>query len=87
MLHTFTLAAAKRVYVDSLENNGNLLWSLSGPLGTLVSDRRFDQTDSENGLFALDLPAGNYTFTVAGLGRLPPARSPSACSTSPAPRR
>ena len=66
VLHTFTLTAATRVYVDSLENNSALLWSLAGPRGSVVADRRFDQTDSQNGLSAFDLPAGDYTFTVRG---------------------
>jgi large repetitive protein len=62
--HSFTLTEAKRIYVDSLLNSSTLLWSLSGPRGLVVEDRRFDQTDSQNGLFALDLPPGDYSFVV-----------------------
>ncbi|MBN8490904.1 MAG: LEPR-XLL domain-containing protein, partial [Burkholderiales bacterium] len=61
---SFTLSEATRLYVDTLTESSALLWSLSGPRGLLVGDRRFDQSDSENGLSLLDLPAGDYLFTV-----------------------
>jgi hypothetical protein len=32
--YTFTLANASELYFDSLTNDGNLSWSLSGPRGT-----------------------------------------------------
>ncbi len=67
-LHTFTLTAANtRLYFDSLDNQSSLVWSLAGPRGLVVGDRRFDQSDSQNGTSILDLPPGDYTLTVDGV--------------------
>jgi RHS repeat-associated protein len=66
--YTFTLAVASRLYFDSLTNNANFLWSLTGPGGTAVNNRSFAQSDALNGPAdpALELPAGPYTLTVTG---------------------
>jgi len=73
--YTFTLAAASRLYFDSLTNNANIQWSLVGPGGTAVNDRLFTQSDAA--VFGagsgpadpvLELPAGAYTLTVTGVG-------------------
>src|SRR5262249_16333239 len=65
--YTFTLAAPARVYFDALSNSGLLGWTLTGPSGTLVSNRAFNATDgspfSTNPV--LNLPAGDYTVTIA----------------------
>jgi YD repeat-containing protein len=69
--YTFTLTAAANLYFDSLTNDGNLLWTLTGPAGTAGTDRSFAASDgiSNPSLLGLwNLPAGNYTLTVhAGL--------------------
>ena len=56
-----------RLYFDALLNSGSVVWSLSGPRGLVVADRRFDQSDSQNGTSIFDLPPGSYTLTVDGL--------------------
>lgn len=68
--YIFTLAANAQLYFDSLTNNSNIQWSLSGPIGTAVSNRSF--TASDDGTVsnpALELPAGNYILTVSGSGQ------------------
>uniref|UniRef100_UPI0025DBB667 LamG domain-containing protein n=1 Tax=uncultured Pseudacidovorax sp. TaxID=679313 RepID=UPI0025DBB667 len=62
--YRFTLANAQRLYFDSLSGNGNLRWSLSGPRGEVVTDRRFDSSDADQGPGVLALPAGDYTLRV-----------------------
>ena len=63
-IYTFSLAQAKQVYFDSLTNNSNLTWTLTGPRGAVVSGRRFDQSDSGDALSLLDLAAGDYQLVV-----------------------
>ena len=69
-LYTFTLSAPKTVYFDSETNTGALQWSLTGPNGAIVDNRRFDQSDSIDfgPTPALQLAAGTYTLKVNGLG-------------------
>jgi RHS repeat-associated protein len=69
--YTFTLAGASLLYFDSLTDDGNFSWSLTGPGGTAVSSRSFTASDGEdfNGDPVLSLPAGPYTLTVAGSGQ------------------
>ncbi|MEP7300698.1 MAG: LamG-like jellyroll fold domain-containing protein, partial [Caldimonas sp.] len=64
--YIFTLAAQSRLLFDSLSNTGLIGWSLTGPLGSLVSGRRFDASDSGalGGATLLDLAAGDYVLTV-----------------------
>ncbi len=62
---TFSLSQEKHVYFDSQTNNGNLNWSLSGPLGGVTS-RAFNTSDNSGGI--LDLVAGSYTLQVDGGG-------------------
>ena len=38
--YTFTLPGAAPLYFDSLTNNANLTWTLAGPAGTAVNNRR-----------------------------------------------
>ena len=68
--YTFSLAATSLLYFDSLTNNANLRWSLSGPIGTPVSNRTFTASDAAgiSGSPALALPAGDYTLTVSASG-------------------
>ncbi|MCB1940940.1 MAG: hypothetical protein KDI53_02660, partial [Candidatus Accumulibacter sp.] len=66
--YRFTLADAARLYFDSLTDNNNIRWTLSGPRGTLVSDRPLQNSDSQNGLSVFDLVAGEYTLRVDGVG-------------------
>ena len=40
-LYTFTVGANRRIHFDSQTNNGNIVWTLAGPAGTVVSDRAF----------------------------------------------
>ncbi len=63
----FTLSEpSTRVYFDAMTNNSNVRWTLTGPRGTLVSGRHFQQTDSVDGLSLFDLVAGDYTLTIDG---------------------
>ena len=68
--YTFSLAAPSLLYFDSLTNNANLRWSLTGPGGTPVSNRAFTGSDASgiSGNPVLSLPAGAYTLTVSGVG-------------------
>jgi RHS repeat-associated protein len=66
--YIFTLTANAQLYFDSLTNDGNIQWSLSGPIAA-VTNRPFNSSDGgavSNP--ALELPAGNYTLTVSGSG-------------------
>jgi RHS repeat-associated protein len=69
--YIFTLAASAQLYFDSLTNNSNIRWSLSGPAGAAVSNRSFANSDASglSGDPVLTLPAGNYTLTVSGAGQ------------------
>lgn len=66
--YTFTLASAARVGFDTLTDNGNLQWSLTGPGGfLLVNNRNFQNSDSfDISVPFIDLAAGSYTLTVDG---------------------
>ncbi|MEF8723661.1 MAG: CARDB domain-containing protein [Candidatus Accumulibacter delftensis] len=66
--YRFTLADTTRLYFDSLTDHNNLRWYLSGPRGTVVSDRPFQSSDSQNGLSVFDLVAGDYTLRIDGVG-------------------
>ncbi|MHB0961459.1 MAG: RHS repeat-associated core domain-containing protein [Pirellulaceae bacterium] len=68
-VYQFTLAAAANLYFDSLSDDGNFNWTLTGPAGTTVNQRSFTGSDwfaSLQGL--LNLPAGDYTLTIDGSG-------------------
>src|SRR5262245_1394269 len=62
--YTFNLPINSRLYFDSLTSNGNLNWTLSGPAGTAVSARGFNNSDAVDGFGVLTLFAGDYTLTV-----------------------
>jgi len=64
----FTLPQDARIVFDSLTNNTNLNWSLTGPTGTLVTDRAFSASDGTAANSLLDLKAGDYTVTVKAMG-------------------
>ena len=64
--YAFTLSEAKQFYFDSLTNNGNLNWSLTGPRGVEVDSNSF--TAQDWGLGLLELPLGDYSLTVDGSG-------------------
>jgi hypothetical protein len=68
-VYRFTLDEAKRMYFDFLSattsyDNYYLRWTLSGPLGEVVSNRPFRASDSSDGTSILDLGPGEYTLTV-----------------------
>src|SRR4051794_39740479 len=44
--YTFSLTDTKQIYFDSETNNGQLNWSLDGPVGNEVSHRSFTGSDS-----------------------------------------
>jgi len=67
-VYSFSLASDARLYFDSFTNDQNVLWTLTGPAGTPVKDRRFDTTDASSGDAVLHLPAGSYALTVHGDG-------------------
>ncbi|MEY8840755.1 hypothetical protein AB9K41_17165, partial [Cribrihabitans sp. XS_ASV171] len=70
----FSLALddAKRLVMDSLVNSRDLLWSLTGPDGAIVTARAMDQTDANRftGNPVLSLEAGTYDLTIFGNGTL-----------------
>lgn len=64
----FTLSQAKRIYFDSLANRADIRWSLAGPSGTIVNDRKLNESDA-NGLTSsgvLDLGVGEYRLSIDG---------------------
>lgn len=66
--YAFTLTQPTRLVFDSLSNRSDMLWSLHGPRGTEILDRRFDLSDAASGVSFLTLPAGEYRLTVRGSG-------------------
>ncbi len=65
--YNFSVAQATPVVFDS-RTNSQLRWSLTGPGGTLFTDRTFTSSDGPNlDSFAL-LPAGDYQLEVSGSG-------------------
>ena len=64
--YTFTLAAAAQLVFDSLANDNDVFWTLTGPTGTVVNQRGFASSDSGNigGSTILSLGVGNYTLSV-----------------------
>jgi hypothetical protein len=70
--YVFTIAGPANLYFDSLTNNGNLNWSLTGPQGAVVSNRGFASSDDTN--FGGSSPiinlvvAATYQLTVQGSG-------------------
>ena len=63
--YTFTLPASAILYFDTLTNNVNVRWSLSGPYGAIVTSRPFTATDAGS-VFdpLLRLLPGDYTMTI-----------------------
>ena len=68
--YTFALASAGQWVFDSLSNDSLLAWTLTGPLGAVVSDRRFNSSDSAHigGSTLLSLAAGDYSLVIDGIG-------------------
>jgi hypothetical protein len=64
--YNFTLTSDVKVVFDSLTNNPDMNWSLSGPQGAVITGRSFSSSDSANlaGTPSIDLTAGDYTITV-----------------------
>jgi len=60
---TFSLTNRARYYFDALTNTGSLNWSLEGPAGEIVNDRRFNSSDAGSAS-VLSLAAGFYRLTV-----------------------
>ncbi|HEY9621936.1 MAG TPA: putative Ig domain-containing protein [Crinalium sp.] len=61
-----TLNETKWLYFDSLTPNENLTWSLTGPGGTVATERRFTSFDWISNPLS-PLVAGEYVVTVRGL--------------------
>ena len=68
--YSFTLTAETHLVFDSLTNNSNVDWTLSGPQGQVVTDRSFSASDGAafTGTPVLDLTSGTYTLSVSGVG-------------------
>ena len=67
--YTFTLAADRKLYFDSLTNDSAIVWSLAGPRGVEIDSLRFDQSDSFSRTdVMIDARAGEWTLSVAGIG-------------------
>lgn len=67
-VYSFSLAATSKLVFDSQSNRSDLLWSLQGPRGDEIIDRRFDRSDATGGTSFLALPSGSYRLTVRGSG-------------------
>lgn len=68
--YTFHLSNDSQVYFDSLTNDVNILWTLTGPPVTVVNNRPFNASDSRTGPPdpVLLLPAGDYNLKVFSPG-------------------
>ena len=63
--YEFSIADDGAFYFDSLSNDATTTWTLTGPFGDVVTNRRFDQSDSLGlGTPELYLLAGDYTLTI-----------------------
>ena len=63
--YSFTLTDDLRVAFDSLTDNNNIRWTLTGPRGDVVTNRGFSQSDSidfGNGAIAMDLASGECCY-------------------------
>jgi hypothetical protein len=82
-VYTFDLASPTQVAFEALSQRPDIVWSLAGPRGSEVSERRFDNVDHGEGpsqasqasptsqashLGILTLPAGTHRLTVRGTG-------------------
>lgn len=68
--YAFTLPTATKLAFDSWTNSP-LRWSLAGPLGTLVNNRAFNNSDAQQfggGNPVLTVPAGAYELSIVGNG-------------------
>ncbi|HEY6816092.1 MAG TPA: CARDB domain-containing protein, partial [Croceibacterium sp.] len=67
--YTFTLGAPVLALFDSLTDNEGMVWTLTGPNGDVVTNRRIDLSDSRDiGNPTLRLDPGAYTLTIDGAG-------------------
>jgi hypothetical protein len=66
--YLFSLATPATLYFDSRTNHGSIRWTLDGPTGRRVNSRGFNSSDGTSSGDPLNLPAGDYTLTVAGTG-------------------
>lgn len=63
--YTFTVTERSNYYFDSLTNTSSIRWTLNGPTGNLVSNRRFSFSDSINQTnVAFDLIPGDYQIEI-----------------------
>jgi hypothetical protein len=64
--YNFTVASDIKVVFDSLTNDPNMNWSLSGPQGAVVNGRNFTSSDSSTlgSNPVINLAAGDYTIAV-----------------------
>lgn len=67
--YTFTLENPTKLALDSLVENSNLRWTLSGPSGTVVSPNALRaQGGTNSGYAPLSLVPGDYRLDVDGTG-------------------
>ncbi len=66
----FTLTQNTQIVFDSMTNNSNMNWSLSGPNGAVVGNRNFTNSDSADASASplLNLATGDYTLTMDANG-------------------
>lgn len=65
-VYSFDLNEASQLVFDAQSNRSDLSWTLLGPRGEEVTNRRFDQSDTGAGFSVLALPSGHYQLTVRG---------------------
>ena len=64
---SFSVAEPTRVYFDYLSGSTGLNWTLTGPRGTLISQRGiYSDTADYGGPASIELAAGDYLLTIAG---------------------
>jgi hypothetical protein len=66
--YSFTLNQQTVALFDSLTWRSDIRWSLSGPDGVIIDNRRFDDSDSSENNPLLSLRPGDYVLTVDGVG-------------------
>lgn len=71
--YTFTLTETRDVYFDVTAPDAALRWSLDGPGGALVTDRRFDASDAAQiGAPVARLEPGQYSIRIDAEGDATP---------------
>ncbi len=67
--YAFTLNSSAKLYLDTLATTDNLIWSLQGPTGSLVSNRQLFADSLVHGIQPIVLASpGNYQLSIRSNG-------------------